>query len=621
MVARINLLGRPSVQRDGAEVAPPRGSKAWAVLAYLVLTPGAVPRARLMAMLFEEADDPGAALRWSLSQLRRALSGVATVGGDPLVLVPLPGTVVDADVVAGGTWAQALALPTFGGGLLEGVVPHVGAVFDLWLSTERRRLAGRTSALLQEAAHSRLAHGDLGSAVALATRLVAVDPLNEGGHELLVRALVAAGQPAAAAERAEQCRALFVRELGSPPSPAVAAALRHSSTPTFGLSATGVEVAIEGGVGAAHVGAYDRAIELLRSAAQGARSIGEDALLARSLAALGTVLVQGVRGRDEEGVSLLHEAIVVAKRAGMRDVAATAAQELGHVDTLRAHYPQMEAWFLEATSLADGDPRVLAWVAVYAGIGRTDQADYGAARMALDRAVELARTIGDRRAEAYAVTALGRWHLLRGEDEQAATVLEEACSIARAIGWTSFLPFPDALSGEVALVLGDLPAAERSLEHSYALACQVGDPCWQSYSLRGRGLLAAARGDEALALDLLLLAPEACRDLPDAHDWIEAHCMDALCGFAVRRRLPGAAAWVEELEAFASRRGMRELVARAALHRSGLGQAGARELAALLAEAVDNPLLHRLVGTPGEPALLAGAAAPDAPVRPPSHDG
>ena len=177
MAARVNLLGSPSVELDGRALAPPRGSKTWALLAYLALTDVPAPRSRLAGLLFEEADDPAAALRWSLSQLRKALKGVAEVGGDPVVLTPGPNTVLDIDVVARGSWAEALRLPGLGGELLEGVSPRVGPTFDLWLSTERRRLAGQSAAVLREAAHARLAAGDAASAVDLAVRLVAAEPL------------------------------------------------------------------------------------------------------------------------------------------------------------------------------------------------------------------------------------------------------------------------------------------------------------------------------------------------------------------------------------------------------------------------------------------------------------
>lgn len=603
MPARIALLGPPRIERDGVPAPPPRGSKAWALLAYLALTEDPVPRSRLMALLFEEADDPGAALRWSLSQLRRALDGVAGLEGDPLRLRLRPGTLVDAHVLVRGTSAEALGLPTFGGTLLDGVRPQVGAAFDLWLALERRRAAGRTIAHLQEAAHIRLAEGDVASALVLAERLVSAEPLDEGAHELLIRTLVASGDPRAAAEHVHRSQALLRRELGREPGPTLAAALRTSAIdPTPPTRAT-VEVALDGGTGAAHAGAYERAVELLRPAVAQARTLGDRALLAQALTELGTVLVQGVRGRDEEGISALHEAVVLAEAAGARSTAAAAALQIGHVETLRAHFPQMEAWFVRAAALANGDDTILAWVDVFAGIGRTDQGDYPRGRAALDRAISRARSVADRRAEAYALTALGRLQLLRGELAAARPVLDLACETAQDIGWSSFLPFPRAMRAEVALADGDLTGAADGFERSYALACQVGDPCWESYSLRGRGLLAATRGDDAAALDHLSAAPEACRRLPDTHSWVEGYCLDALCDFAVARHLPEAASWVQDLESFASRRGLRELVVRAALHRRGLGQPGADQLTTALVDTIDNPALAAAVaGLRTEPA-------------------
>lgn len=600
MTGGIALLGPPGVQRAGSVAsgpvpAPaPRGSKAWLLLAYLVLAQRPVPRSRLADLLVDDADDPGAALRWNLSQLRRALDGVADLGGDPLTLTLHPGTVVDVRVLGSGSWAEALALPGFGGALLEGITPRGSAALELWLAAERERVAGMTAAILHEAAHARLARGEAGSAVDLAGRLVAAEPLAERGHELWVRALVAAGDRAGAERRAAECRALFRRELGVEPSPALAAALRPRPAPEPARSPAAVDAAVEGGENAAHVGAYERAIDLLRSGVHGARALGDDARLAQALGSLGRVLVHGVRGSDEEAITVLHEALDVARRAGARDVAARAALELGHVETLRGRYPRSAVWFGRATRLGGDDPRLRAWVGVFDGIGCTDQGDYADAVGVLDAAVADARAAGDQRAEAYALTALGRLRVLRDERDPALAVLDRACAVAQDLGWTSFLPFPRTQRAEVLLRAGDLDAAEAGLEGAYALACQVGDPCWESYALRGRGLLAAARGDEATALDLLTDAPEAGRRQRDAHAWVEAHCLDALCGYAVPRGLPSAAGWVAELEAFAARRGMRELVARAAGHRAALGQAGAAEHAAALRAAIDNPALPAL---------------------------
>jgi DNA-binding SARP family transcriptional activator len=603
VTAGITLLGPPGVRRaqSDAPVPAPRGSKAWLLLAYLVLAGRPVPRSRLAGLLVDDADDPGAALRWNLSQLRRTLDGVADLGGDPLTLHVHPGTVVDVPVLTSGAWAEALALPGFGGALLEGVTPRGSAALELWLAAERERVAGLTAAILHEAAHSRLARGDVASAVDLAGRLVAAEPLAERGHELWVRALVAAGDVAGAEHRAAECRALFRRELGVDPSPSLAAALRPRPAPAPARSPAAVDAAIEGGDGAAHVGAYERSISLLRSAVDGARSLGDDPRLAVALGGLGRVLVHGVRGSDEEAMTVLHEAMVVSRRTGSADVTARAALELGHVEVLRGRYPRAHVWFGRAVRLGGDDPRLRAWVGVFAGIGRTDQGDYPRALATLDAAVADARTVADLRAEAYALTALGRLHVLRDERDAALVALDRACTVAQDLGWTSFLPFPRSQRAEVLLRSGDLDAAEAALEGAYALACQVGDPCWESYAVRGRGLLAAARGDDDAALDLLTEAPTVCGRQRDAHDWVQAYSLDALSGFAVSRGLPSAVGRVEELETFAARRGMRELVARAALHRAALGQAGAREHAEALAAGIDNPVLRAEL-SPARPA-------------------
>ena len=67
---------------------------------------------------------------------------------------------------------------------------------------------------------------------------------------------------------------------------------------------------------------------------------GDAALHGRALAALGGALVHAVRGRDEEGAVVLHEAIAAGHQAGDRATAVTAHRELGFVEVQagrRAH--------------------------------------------------------------------------------------------------------------------------------------------------------------------------------------------------------------------------------------------------------------------------------------------
>lgn len=69
----ISLLGELRVVRDGAEVALPASRKARALLAFLVATGRPHRRERLCELFWDLPDDPKAALRWSLSKLRKVV--------------------------------------------------------------------------------------------------------------------------------------------------------------------------------------------------------------------------------------------------------------------------------------------------------------------------------------------------------------------------------------------------------------------------------------------------------------------------------------------------------------------------------------------------------------------
>ena len=135
----VRLLGPPCAERAGERLPAPRGRKPWALLALVLTSSGPVPRPRAQDLLFADAADPRAALRWSLSQARRAVGDLLRIGGDPLVAEPAEGTCVDVlDVLAGRTptgWPLAQAvLP-----LLEGVEPDAPG-FGAWLVGRRYAL-------------------------------------------------------------------------------------------------------------------------------------------------------------------------------------------------------------------------------------------------------------------------------------------------------------------------------------------------------------------------------------------------------------------------------------------------------------------------------------------------
>jgi hypothetical protein len=196
---------------------------------------------------------------------------------------------------------------------------------------------------------------------------------------------------------------------------------------------------------------------------------------------------------------------------------------------------------------------------------------------------------GDERLRTYALSMIGRAHLLRGEFDDARKVLQSSLALARS-GWTAFVPWPQALLAEVDLELGDLDGAADAFDAAFTLGCQFGDPCWEALAGRGRARVAEAQGEVASAHCLLQDALARSAREPDAYAWTRAYVLDALCGLRLRHQLPDAALAVGELHALAARCGMRELRVRAHRHARDAGLDGFADAAQLLAGELQDPM-------------------------------
>ena len=225
--------------------------------------------------------------------------------------------------------------------------------------------------------------------------------------------------------------------------------------------------------------------------------------------------------------------------------------------------------------------------------GKLRSACYAASIEALQESLALNDRERDPHGAAFALLLLGRAHLLREEFDAAETALRRSFSLSRT-HWLGLLPYSESLLADVFLRRGEITDAARGFEHAYALASQhCGSECWESIAGRGLGLVADAKDDVDAAVRWLDFAVTRRTRWPGAYPWIWVYALDALCGVAVKRRLPGAPAWIADLEERASRLGMRELLVRAHLHRARLGDDRSLEVARALAAEIDNPALER----------------------------
>ena len=597
----VQLLGRPRVDVDGAPGYRYRSRKSWALLAFLLLGERPPTRSGLASLLFSEADDPLGALRWSLAEIRRALGPTAVLDGDP-VRISLPaGTLVDVDVLVRGHWSAAVELPGLGHDLLDGLAIQHAEGFESWLLSERRRLAAATESILHEAALGLLARGDLDRARDLAVRAAVMSPLDENHQALLIRLYRLAGEDEAAQRQYDAWATVALRELGAPPGAPVLLAMREGprAVREDGVQgAASIRAVTEAGAAAVSAGALLAGVSTFENAVRLADRSRADSDRIQTRLVLAEALIHTLGGLDEAGLATLTEAERIAVANGDREATTRVRAEVGYVDFLRARYDRAERSLTQVLAEEETTPSVRAKAMTYLGSVASDRADYPRALALLQGATEASRDVGEPRREAFGLSMLGRVSLLQGRLAEATELLSTAGDIAERDHWLSFLPWPQALLGQAWLSLGDLDAAARTLEQSFARACQIGDPCWEGISARGLALLHDASGDADAAFSVLLDARRRANRLADPYLWLDVHILDALCELGRRHRHVRTAAWVEEMHRRASRAGMRELTVRAMLHGAALGDRGDAEAAALLAADIDNPLLALLTARP-----------------------
>ncbi|HEY7622106.1 MAG TPA: AAA family ATPase, partial [Solirubrobacteraceae bacterium] len=308
---RIRVLGPMRVDVDGAALAAPASRRAWSLLAYLALYPGAHRRGDVAARFWPDVLDASArqSLRSATWSLRRGLGSAA----EQLV------TSRDEIELGGDVWVDVRELERLvaAGRLRDAVMLGDGELLagfdDEWALAARADHRERMADVLETLAAAAERDGDLDSAVRWARRQAALDPFDEAAHRRLMTRLSAAGDRAAALSTYELLRERLSRELAVAPSPAtreLAGELRREPAPAAAAPA------------------------VVAAAARQLPMVGREQELARLLVAWsdarsgagGVVAVTGEPGIGKTRLAL--ELLARAAKGGGR-VAACAALDLG----------------------------------------------------------------------------------------------------------------------------------------------------------------------------------------------------------------------------------------------------------------------------------------------------
>ena len=430
MSLEIQLLGPPVIVSESRDVYRFRSRKTWALLAYLLLTERPPSRSQIASLLFDQAEDPLGAVRWSLSEIRKALDIDGVVEGDPVVLQLASHVTVDVRTVTSGVWPQAATL-SLGSELLEGLYVQASPAFDTWLLSQRHHLAAQSEAIAHEAAVGMMSRGDLSAALDLAATASALNPFDENHQALVIKLYRLSGDLEGAQRQFDSYAKLCREELGTEPGPAARSALRERpAAPVDELDRTALDAIVESGMAAIAAGATEAGVSSLRSAVALADRLADVEVRLSTRLGLAEALIHSYGGYDEEGISVLHQAAELAERHEEPRALAQARSELGYVDFLRGRYGRARHWLTMAVGSADEDSRIVSKAYGYLGAVENDQANYSRARELLAESVELARRVEDRRRESYVRSMIGRFNLLIGNLDAAEDELQRSIALA-----------------------------------------------------------------------------------------------------------------------------------------------------------------------------------------------
>lgn len=296
--------------------------------------------------------------------------------------------------------------------------------------------------------------------------------------------------------------ALFRSELGCDPSPALRSAARRAvADPPPGVPLeTHVHTLLDAGRDALTAGAADAGVECLRNAVASAEAGDDESLQALALVELGTALIHSVRSFDDEGCIILARSTSLAERCGHHSLAVRSLYERAYADTLVGRRHDAAAKLDRARTLAAGDHTLEAAVIGYEAFNLGDWGRFDAALERFGDALGTARRVNDRSREAW-VLGVGSWVALRaGMVEQAHDWARTCGALVRDLRWSSFGPFPALVLAEVGLTTGTDAPTRADLERTFALSCQLRDPCWEGGAARVLALHHAAAGDLHTAL-------------------------------------------------------------------------------------------------------------------------
>lgn len=179
----------------------------------------------------------------------------------------------------------------------------------------------------------------------------------------------------------------------------------------------------------------DDAVRLFEESIELARSLGDGRRETRSLKQLGDVYREC--GRYGAASPLLHRALGLAHRHADRNWEAHVLRSLGELDRAQGRVDTAAGWYGRALAMFEelGRAHPAAYVQYGLGSLAVDRGDLAEADRLLRRGLATCVDLGDLRGQTYLLISLGERHRRGGDEAAARHCLERAGELARTLGF------------------------------------------------------------------------------------------------------------------------------------------------------------------------------------------
>jgi ATP/maltotriose-dependent transcriptional regulator MalT len=156
-------------------------------------------------------------------------------------------------------------------------------------------------------------------------------------------------------------------------------------------------------------------------------------------------------------------------------------------------------------------------------MNEADRGRHTTAAALLTESAQTAQRAGRTRQQAWSLGILARSLLLSGQAQQARAAADASIALAHRERWNAFLPWSQVMRAQAMAAADDWDAASREAETAFALACELGDPCWEGMAGCALGLISLHAGDHATSQNWITDARRRCDRVSDRYVWVSAY--------------------------------------------------------------------------------------------------